>query len=145
MPALVTSPQSAIHYTRLDNTSPQIAYRGNWTTRQELLASGGSVASLSDPMTGDANVSWDGRAVRVLVTTGPKLGRAFLVVDGVPYVAQLLSDTWIHQQVALTLENLPAGHHTLIVSVDPRPSPSITGSPQEHRQHTIELDAVDVG
>ncbi len=136
---LVLWPYGPAAWTRLDNTVRGVGgiqYRGQWSLLNESGASGGSVSASSDP-TARATFSFSGSGVNVLMTKGPSLGKAYVMLDGTYVVTlDLYSPTVQEQQLVYTRPNLSPGAHKISVWPTGLKNPASSGT-------TIELDAFE--
>ncbi len=123
-------------YTRIENTDSRLAYHGVWKSYADTRASGGSVAFSTDD-NGNATLSWTGTDVEVLMTMGPQMGKAYVVLDGVFTVVDLYSPQLRFQQVPFERHGLANALHTLKVSASGAKNPASAGV-------TVSLDAVDI-
>jgi len=123
-------------YQVFDNTSARIVYSGNWQQRAVASAIGGSVSYSASPSAG-ATLTWNGTDLTVVMVTGPQMGIAYVVVDGLIHVVDLYSPTQQYQQSVYVQENLASGPHTVKVTPAGAKNAASTGN-------TIALDALEV-
>src|SRR5262249_5353750 len=88
-------------------------YRGAWSHLPSGEASGGSLSSSTDARDGEASLRWSGRAVTLVMTTGPAMGIARMTVDGVARQVDPYSTDVQYQQEACAGEGLREADHTV--------------------------------
>ncbi len=122
-------------YSRNEDSSPNVTYTGIWKQRSDTHCSGDSCHYSSDP-NGNASLTWTGTDVQVVMTTGPMMGKAYVVVDGALVVVDLYSPTLQYQQLVYAKTGLAIGSHTVKVSASGIKNPASSGT-------TVALDAFD--
>jgi hypothetical protein len=66
--------------------------------------------------------------VQVVMTTGPMMGKAYVVVDGALVVVDLYSPTLQYQQLVYAKTGLAVGSHTVKVSASGIKNPASSGT-----------------
>ncbi len=119
---------------RYQQTDTHIVYGGNWNTFNTAPASGGSYARTNSG-TATATINFVGVKLDWIASTGSALGKALVSVDGGAAVTvDLTSAPTLYQRNVWSSGLLPAGVHTVVISVSPS-SPS---------GRFINIDALDV-
>lgn len=100
------------------DTDPRVLHWGTWTTTSVPQASGGSDkrAAARDVMVA---VTFTGKKLYWIATTGPGFGKADVSVDGGPsQVVDLSGPDTLHQQKVWSTGELTAGTHTVQISLN---------------------------
>jgi hypothetical protein len=119
---------------RIQDSDPRVLYWGTWTPNAALQASGGSDkrAGTSQAM---VTVTFTGKQLDWIATTGPGLGEADVSIDSGPArLVHLSGAVTRYQQKVWSTGMMPAGTHTVQISWD-KNSPAGAG---------IDVDAFDV-
>ncbi len=122
-------------YSRNEDSSPNVKYTGVWKARFDRRLSGGTAQHSTDP-NGAASLTWNGTDVNVVMTRGPQMGKAYVVVDGAFHLVDLYSPTTAYQQVVYSATRLPSGMHTVKISPSGLKNSASGGT-------TVALDALD--
>ncbi len=123
---------------RVDNSSEYLRFAGSWTTSASLSKDSGGTLAVAK-VTGDsATLTFDGTGIRLVGRTGPSLGIAHVLLDGV-VVASVdgYSTTQLFQQVLFERRDLPAGIHDISIVRTGSRGPISSGN-------DITVDALDV-
>jgi len=122
-------------YSRNENSSINVRYTGIWKDVRNAGCSSGTCKESTDP-NGNASLTWNGTDVNVVMTKGPQMGKAYVVVDGALVVVDLYAPELQFQQVVFSKTGMPFGSHTVKVSASGAKNPA-SAAPQ------IGLDSFD--
>jgi hypothetical protein len=131
------APSASATPTRIENTSAQIRYTGQWFMDKQSAHSGGSAAIATTPGS-KATITFTGTGVQWIGNASDCTGFANIFVDGVfkgevnTFAASALTKT-----VLYSASGLNSGTHTLTIELSPRKNPTTT-------QSFIWIDAFDV-
>jgi hypothetical protein len=132
---VVTTP-----YTRYEETSPLLAFRGKWEQLTNPDMSNGALLNTNVP-TGTVDIAFTGTAFRWITTKAPWYGKALVTLDNTMPVGVDLysggSTLFTYQQVVWTSGTIPSGPHTVHIEWTGTHNAASTGS-------NIGVDAIEV-
>ena len=123
--------------SRYQQTSPLLAYLGNWSQQISALQSGGSLAR-TDSKGAKVVARFTGTTFELLALTGTECGKASVVIDGgAPQEVDLYSASEQHRVSIFATNSLVDGTHVALISCTGTKNAASTG-------YSINIDAVRV-